>query len=461
MAADTLYHETRRPQFHFTPRRNWTNDPNGLVFYKGEYHLFFQHNPTGINWGNMTWGHAVSPDLVHWTQLDHAIHPDRLGTIYSGSAMVDWNNTAGFRAPGAGDGSGDEKALVCIYTSAGDNVEPKVPYTQSIAYSLDCGRSWAKYERNPVLGHIVGHNRDPKVIWHEPTGRWVMALYLDGNHYALFASPNLKDWTKLCDVPLPGASECPDLFELPVDGDPANTRWVFWGANGSYLLGTFDGETFAPESGPHPSNWGANCYAAQTWSDVPRLDGRRIQIAWMSGGKYPDMPFNQQMSFPRELTLRTTPEGVRLFIQPVREIETLHASEHSWADAALTPGRDLLAGIEGELFDIRAEIEPGRATEVGFTLRGERVRYDVAAATLTCLGQAAPLPQADGRLRLQILLDRTSIEVFGNDGAISMPTCFLPDLADRSLSVYAEGGEARAVSLEVHELRSAWPAGQE
>ncbi len=449
--VDKLYQETYRPQFHFTPAKNWTNDPNGLVFYKGEYHLFFQHNPKGINWGNMTWGHAVSPDMVRWTQLDHAIHPDAFGTIYSGSAVVDQHNTARFQ-------TGDEKVLVCIYTSAGSHAPKKVPFTQSIAYSNDRGRTWTKYEKNPVLGHLRASNRDPKVIWHEPTKKWIMALFLNKNDFVLYESPNLKEWKKLQDVRLPGAGECPDFFELPVDGDPKNTRWVFWGGNGKYLLGRFDGKTFAKESGPHLSNWGGNSYAAQTWSDIPKEDGRRLQITWMNGGKYPGMPFNQQMCFPRELTLRATPDGIRLFIQPVREIENLHTKKHAWADRPLKPGENLLDGIEGELFDIRAEIERGKATEVGLTLRGEKVGYEVARQRVTALGRSAPLAPIAGKITLQILLDRTTIEVFGNDGRISMPTCFLPDLSNRSLSVYAVGGEARLISLEVYELRSAWPA---
>jgi len=163
MGNVNLYHETYRPQFHFTAKKNWLNDPNGLMYYKGEYHLFFQHNPSGIDWGNMTWGHAVSPDMIHWKQLDNAIYPDELGTIFSGSGVVDWSNTAGFK-------NGNKAVMVCIYTSAGD------PFTQSIAYSNDKGRTWTKYADNPVLGHIVGSNRDPKVIRHVPTEKWIMAL---------------------------------------------------------------------------------------------------------------------------------------------------------------------------------------------------------------------------------------------------------------------------------------------
>ena len=450
MNTEGVYQETYRPQFHFTARKNWLNDPNGLMYYKGEYHLFFQHNPSGINWGNMTWGHAISPDMIHWTQLDNAIEPDDLGTIYSGSAVVDWNNTAGFQ-------TGEEKVLVCIYTSAGDHAPEKRPYTQSIAYSNDRGRTWAKYDGNPVLGHIVGSNRDPKVIWHEPTGKWIMALFLDANTYELFSSPDLKEWTGLSVIHLPGAGECPDIFELPVDGDANNTKWVFWGGNGNHFIGTFDGNRFNPESEVLRTEWGANCYAAQTWSDIPGSDGRRIQIAWMSGGKYPDMPFNQQMSFPCELTLRSTPEGIRMFRQPIKEIENIYQKEHSFANQMLKPGENLLSGVPGELSDIRAEIELGNVAEIGVTIKGEKVHYSVTDKQLSCLGKSAHLEPLGDRIRLQILVDRASIEVFGNDGRVSLSSCFLPDPADESLETYVAGGEANIVCMDVYELHSAWP----
>lgn len=450
MVVDKPYRETYRPQFHFSPKKNWTNDPNGLVYYRGEYHLFFQHNPSGINWGNMTWGHAVSPDLVHWTQLDHAIYPDKLGTVFSGSAVVDQNNTAGFQ-------TGAEKAIVCIYTSAGGtSPESKgQPFTQSIAYSNDRGRTWTKYAKNPVLRHIIGGNRDPKVIWHEPTKKWVMALYLDKSDYALFGSKDLKEWDKLSDVPMPGSGECPDFFELPVDGG-AVRKWVFWGGNGNYRLGTFDGHRFRPQTEPIQSRWGANDYAAQSYSDIPRADGRRIQISWMSGGRYPGMPFNQQMSFPREFTLHSTPEGIRLFMVPVREIECLRGAKHAWSDLSVQTARAPFSPLEGELWDIDAQIEPGAAQETGLCIRGERVRYDVKAKTLHALGRSAPLVPVAGRIQLRVLVDRTSIEIFADGGRVAMCSCFLPDLLDRSLGVYAQGGAAKWNSLVVYELKSAW-----
>ena len=464
ISANELYNETYRPQFHFTARSNWHNDPNGLVFYLGEYHLFFQHNPFSRDWGNMTWGHAVSPDLVHWRQLDHAIYPDKLGTIFSGSAVMDWNNTAGFQ-------SGPDKTLVCIYTAAGGtSTESKgQPFTQCIAYSNDRGRTFTKYAGNPVLKNVNADNRDPKVIWHEPTKRWVMALYVPVpdatkthaqgkpttvHSIQFFASPNLKEWTYRSRID--GFFECPDLFELPVDGDAANTRWVVFGANGDYAIGRFDGREFHQESGRHKGDWGRNFYAAQTYSDIPASDGRRILIGWMNGGKYPGMPFNQQMTFPCELTLRTTPEGLRLFKRPVREITLLYARQHDLRGPTVRPGENPLAGIAGELFDLEADIEPGDAETVGFEIRGSRVVWSAKEQSITALGRSAPLPRVGGRIKLRLLVDRASLEVFGHDGAVTLSSCYLPLPGDVSLACFTTGAPATLRSLQVRELKSIW-----
>lgn len=445
--SDEPYSETHRPQFHFTSQKNWLNDPNGLVFFEGEYHLFFQHNPDGREFGLMAWGHAVSRDLLHWQELEVALKPDALGLIYSGSAVVDWDNTTGF-------GRGGVPPLVALYTAVGK------PFTQCLAFSLDRGRTWTKYDGNPVLPHIAGENRDPKVVWHAPSRRWVMALYLDGSDFALFSSPDMKTWTRLQNLTLPGCDECPDFFEMPVQGSPTEYRWVFTAANGNYQVGSFDGHTFTPETGVLPSDYGANFYAVQTYSDIPRADGRRIQIAWMRGGEYPQMPFNQQMSFPCELTLRQTPDGPRLFRQPVRELAGLYTSKHEWHDQTLAPGDDPLRALSGDLWDIQAEFQVGPATAIRFQVRGVEIRYDVRAQTLTALGRTAPLKLNDGRLTLRLLVDRTSLEVFGDGGQISLTGCFLPAQDDHTLAARADGGTAKIVSLTVHPLRSAWRGGE-
>jgi fructan beta-fructosidase len=440
--ADTLYREKLRPQFHFSARRGWNNDPNGLVFYKGEYHLFFQHNPYGWSWGNMHWGHAVSPDLIHWTELPIALYPDEHGTMFSGSAVVDWNNTSGFQ-------TGREKVLVCIFAAAGN------PFTQDIAYSNDRGRTWAKYANNPVLPHVAAENRDPKVIWYAPEQKWVMALYLDKNDYALFSSKNLKAWERLSSVTIPGTSECPEFFEIPLDGIKQNTRWILYGGNGRYLIGRFDGRTFTPDSGPHDLQFGNCFYASQTFNDIPPRDGRRILIPWGQMAT-PGMPFNQMMGLPVELTLRTTEEGPRLFVNPVTEHASLVIRTHTIRPGPLRPGDNPLANLKGELLDISTEVACDSASELEFNLRGIPVVYDVTKGILSCRDKKAPLHAVGGRIRLRLLVDRTSVDIFGNDGRLYMPMGVIVPSDNLSLAISARGGSARINSLEVRELQPAW-----
>ncbi len=433
--AAGLYKEKYRPQFHFSSRRGWNNDPNGLVFHKGEYHLFYQHNPYGWNWGNMHWGHAVSKDLVHWTELPIAIYPFRYGDwVFSGSAIVDKENTAGWK-------KGDEEVIVAAYTSTGRG--------EAIAYSNDRGRTFTDYEKNPVVKHS---GRDPKLIWFAPGKHWVMAVYdeFGGKRWIAFhTSPNLKDWTFQSRTE--GYFECPEIFELPVDADKAKTRWVVYAADGAYAVGSFDGKAFTPDHpGKHRFNWGNCFYASQTFNNIPPENGRRIQIAWGRVG-HKDMPFNQMMNFPVQLTLRTTEEGVRMFAEPVREIELLHAKKH-----ALKEGDSSLKGIGGDLFHIIGEFEPGEAAQVGLAIRGTQVVYDAKAQQLEARGCKAPLKPEGGKVRLEILVDRTSVEVFANRGRIYMPVGVIPPDDNRSLDVFARGGAAKLLSLAVHELCSAW-----
>jgi sucrose-6-phosphate hydrolase SacC (GH32 family) len=451
LTAQPLYHETYRPQFHFTAAKNWINDPNGLVFYKGQYHLFFQHNPFSTKWGNMTWGHAISTDLLHWRQLDNALEPDALGTIFSGSAVVDWNNTSGLQ-------QGDEKVLIAIYTAAGNTSDQSKgqKFTQCLAYSTDAGKTWTKFAKNPVLAHVRGENRDPKIVWHEQTKAWIMALYLDGNDFAFYSSPDLKSWQQIQTMTVPGCAECPDFFSMPVDGDSTNIKWVWTAANGHYLVGEFDGKSFKPESTtPKQVDFGKGYYAVQTYSDVP--DGRHIQIAWMNNGRYPRMPFNHQMSIPRELKLKRTADDLRLFNLPVKEIESLRKKTQYWKNATIKPGENLLSDIRGQYLDVRAEFEPGDAEQFGLRLRGEPILYSTKTKRLTTgvLG-SAPLELENGILKLHLLLDRTSLEIFANDGRVSITGCFLPPDDNQFLETLAIGGAARLRSLDIHELNSIW-----
>jgi sucrose-6-phosphate hydrolase SacC (GH32 family) len=449
IGQETIYREKFRPQFHFTSRRGWNNDANGMVYNDGEYHLFYQHNPYGWKWGNMTWGHAVSTDMVHWTELGDAIHPDRLGTIFSGSAVVDIDNTAGFQ-------TGNEKVIVCIYTSAGGTnpMSKGQPFTQSIAYSNDRGRTWNIYEHNPVLGHINGSNRDPKVIWHEPTHQWVMALYLDDKTMGFLTSKDLRSWD--LQSRLKCFHECPELFALPVDGDENNKKWILYGGSGDYLIGDFDGKQFISQTGPIRFHYGNCFYASQTFNNIPTEDGRRIQMAW-GRVAMPQMPFNQMMLFPVTLTLRTTDEGPRMFAEPIREIENLHKRQWKWRSTMLEPADNLLSGVSGELFHLRAELRIDNARETGFVIRDIPVVYDVQKQELSCQGKAALLKPSGDKIRLELLVDRTSIEIFGNGGRVYMPMGVILADNSKSLGIFTKGGNMLVESMELFELSSIWP----
>jgi len=453
--GDAAFHEMYRPQFHFTAGTGLLNGPNGVVYLAGEYHLFYERNPFGNDWGNMTWGHAVSSDLMHWHALPDAIEPDHAGTVFTGSAVVDNENTAGLQ-------SGDEPVLVAIYTAAGGSSPESdgQPFTQCLAYSNDRGRTWNKYGHNPVLPHIVGENRDPKVIWYAPGQIWLMALFLDGESFALFTSPNLKRWTRIQTLSLRG-SECPDFFPISVEGEPNEERWVFMAANGRYLVGSFDGTQFVREDGPFTLDFGANYYAMQTYGNIPAADGRRIQIAWMAGGVYPEMPFDQQMSIPSVVTLHRLPEGLRLFRNPVAEIESLYISGQEWRDLSVAPGENPLSEIDGELFDLTIEVDCGKSapSAFGFRIRGEEIRYSRVDQTISCLGRSAELNAIDGIVKIRVLVDRTSIELFANDGRLCMSFCFTPPASDRSLEFFAEGAPVHIHTLDFHTLRSAWSDG--
>lgn len=493
-AADAAapYAERYRPLYHFTPPKNFMNDPNGLVVADGRYHLFYQHNPFGDTWGHMSWGHAVSPDLVRWTHKPVALAEEGDVMVWSGSAVIDRDNTSGLCTPGKTGG-----CLVAVYTS-------RIPaeQTQSLAVSNDGGETWAKYAGNPVLDINVKDFRDPKVFWHEPTRRWVMVV-VKATEYkvAIYGSPDLKTWTHLSDFGPAGVRnvtwECPDLFELPVQGRPGETRWVMkvdfnpgsvqGGSGGQYFLGTFDGTIFTNENPPTKVNWvdyGKDFYASQSWSDVPASDGRRIWIGWLSNWQYtsvaPTSPWRGAQSVPRTVTLRDIPgQGIRLVQEPVAELASLREGHVRLEGMDLDAANRALAerGVRGTALEIDAVLEPGTSTEVGLSVRrgaeGEEtlVGYDAPRALLsvdrTASGDvafhpgfpgehAAPLPMTDGRVRLRILVDASSVEVFGGAGETVITDAIFPAPESDGVQLYAKNGTARVVSMDVWRMRSAW-----
>ncbi|MBQ7179659.1 MAG: glycoside hydrolase family 32 protein [Bacteroidaceae bacterium] len=412
MGQSAMYHEPNRPQFHFTTRRGWINDPNGLVWYDGEYHLYYQHNPYEREWGNMHWGHAVSRDLLHWQELDDALFPDALGTMFSGSAVVDYDNASGFAGRVKGQ-QGIQPPMVFAYTNDG------AWETQCIAYSLDHGRTLHKYQGGrPVIDshrQWQSHDtRDPRLLWYAPGAHWVMVLN-ERNGHSIYTSSNLRDWTYQSHVT--GFWECPDLFELPVDGNPDHTLWVMYGASGTYMLGSFDGRVFTPVAGKYRYTTGS-IYAAQTVSGTP--DGRRIQIGW---GRiaHPGMPFNGMMLLPTELTLRTTPDGPRLFSQPVREVQSLlHRQLPAQPDLTEQQANERLRTLPPSAgLHLQARLSLSYATSAGLRLDGQNiVDYDTNQNTLNGQFYSPPVPGSLD-LDLDIYIDRTSVEVFVDGGRYS------------------------------------------
>lgn len=441
--AENLYHEPLRQQFHFSARRGWNNDPNGLAFYRGEYHLFFQHNPYGWSWGNMHWGHAVSRDLVHWRELGDALAPDRLGPMFSGSAVVDTQNTSSLGADG-------QTPLILFYTAAGH------PAVQCLASSVD-GRHFSKYDHNPIVPEITPDNRDPKVIWYEPSKSWIMTLYVETNkiHTIHFlGSTNLRDWKILSHTD--GFFECPDFFALPLDGNRANKKWILTAGSSEYRVGTFDGTRFTSETEKLPGHRGKGFYAAQTYSGIPPSDGRRIQIGWFQT-ETKGMPFNQSMTLPMELKLVSTADGPRLTWTPVKELENLRAATSKIDDLVLEPGRgNPFSAVKNELAEVRLTIEPSHNSETIVTLRGATIAYDSGKQQLTVNGQHAPAPLRNGKLPLAIYCDRASLEVFASDGLTYMPMPFIPKPDDLSLAAEVRNGTARLSGVRVYTLKPAW-----
>jgi len=441
VGQNELYKEKNRPQFHFTTRRGWINDPNGLVYYDGEYHLFYQHNPYEREWENMHWGHAVSTDLVHWKELPVALFPDEHGAMFSGSAVIDDKNTAGFN-------QGGTPAMVVAYTA--DNPEKQV---QCIAYSLDNGRTFVKYEGNPIIDskHIWNSKdtRDPKVFWYAPGGHWVMVLNERDGH-SIYTSGNLREWNY--ESHITGFWECPELFELAVDGDPSNTKWVMYGASGTYMLGSFDGKVFTPEAGKYLYTTGS-IYAAQTFANMP--DDRRVQIGW-GRLSHPEMPFNGMMLLPTELTLRMTKDGPRLYNMPVAETAQLFTSAKQGKGLTVAQANELLKEFsKDDVIRIKTTIKLSHATSAGLNLRGKRLLdYDLNHTTVNGVFYS-PEDPTSMEITADIYIDRTNVEVFINEGAYSYSMAWKPD-TNNTEDFHFWGNNIEVKNLEVFRVRSIW-----
>jgi len=442
-----LYDEALRPQFHMSQMRGWNNDPNGMCYYDGEYHFFWQSNPAGAPWANMYWGHATSPDMVHWSEQTHALrpfggklanrHPSMADeSCFSGSGNVDTYNSAGWQ-------KGSEKTMVLVFTDTGCG--------ESIAYSTDRGKTWTYYEGNPVIKHS---GRDPKLIWYAPGKHWVITLFDErapyGQNISIYTSKDLKHWDYASSIP--GFFECAEMFELPVDGNPANKKWVMFAADARYAIGNFDGTKFTPEhQGKHQVHWGPY-YASQCFSNPP--DGRVVQIGW-ARIDMPGMPFNQTFSLPTNLTLHTTAGGIRMFAYPIKELERLRKPDSKAVSnktlTAEAPAVEFAAA--DQLYDIVATLRQGTAAQAVLRFGDNALTYHFDAQKLDDM----PLKMKDGKVTFRVLVDRPVYEAVGGEGE-----CYLNngrrDMGKPlgKISLSAQGGTLTVESLEVHAMNSAW-----
>lgn len=486
--------EKYRPLVHFTPEKSWMNDPNGMVYFEGEYHLFYQHYPDSNVWGPMHWGHAVSKDLVHWEHLPVALFPDSLGYIFSGSAVADTNNTSGL-------GSKDQPPLVAIYTyhdTTGVKAVRNDFQTQGIAYSVDKGRTWIKYKNNPVLKNPGQRDfRDPKVIWHKETGKWIMAL-ASGDHIRFYSSPNLTEWTLESEFGQGigahgGVWECPDLFELTAEGT-SEKKWVLLvsinpgGPNGGsatqYFTGSFDGHKFTPDF--QDSKWldhGKDNYAGVTFSNIPDADGRRILIGWMSNWQYaelvPTSPWRSAMTFPRTLKLFSADNGYYLHSTPVDEIQLLREEKSevpgttiksntsvdiplpskSFPVEVLTsfnlPATDAAAAIKIVLYN-----DAGEEVVIGYDGANSKFFIDRTKSGITDFSPDFPgvhyssITGLDGALDMHIIVDAASVELFALNGRIAMTDIFFSKEKLDKMKIVSSDGNLILNNATVYKLNN-------
>jgi fructan beta-fructosidase len=479
------YNEKYRPQFHFSPPAHWMNDPNGMVYYKGEYHLFYQYYPDSTVWGPMHWGHAVSKDLIHWQHLPIALYPDSLGYIFSGSAVVDKNNSTGFQ-------TGTEKPLVAIYTYhdiKGEKAGNNNFQTQGIAYSLDKGRNWKKYNKNPVIKNTGDRDfRDPKLSWHEASKHWIVTLAV-GNKVEFYRSENLKDWELsgsfgIEDGNHGGVWECPDLIEIKTPGSN-KSKWVLFvsvgtgapngGSGTQYFVGNFDGKTFTNNNPKQTVLWvdyGCDNYAGITWSNAP--DNQHLFLGWMSNWQYaqqvPTSPWRSAMTLPRILSLQQTPEGLRLRTKPAPEtaslrkgspVDFLSKKEHNFSLCELSVSFDVSKN-SGNNSGIEILNSRNEKVVIGFDQTKNQFYIDRTQSGNTAFSKVfagvafAPRISKNTIVNMHLFIDRSSVEFFADDGSVVMTELFFPTENFTIIRPIPGKESNQPISGKLYALKSAW-----
>ena len=436
------YDDCLRPYIHFTTKRGWINDPNGLVKVGDEYHLFYQHNPAERMWGNMHWGHAVSKDLFHWKELPITLFPDETGSMYSGSAVIDEKNVSGL-------GKDGEKPILIYYTAAGEHATIPVPYTQCLAYSTDGLKTVQKYQKNPLIGHVVDRNRDPKVVWCEELNAYVMALFLADNEFALLRSEDLLHWEEFQRFVVPGEYECPNFY--PLTASNGERKWVFTGARDVYWVGDFIDGQFTPCQDVKKMNEATSWYASQCFTDMP--DGRTIRLPWLRSrmGK----TFSQEIGLPCEVGLEWVDGGYYLTFQPAAELSSLTQKSNPYTNVNLQEGKKI--ALNDCAVKVRLQGEWKEKGSINIVLFGVAIRLDFSKNQIVVDNQVNQLSKTCSRLDVQIIADRATMEFFCDEGKIAFALSEQA-VCDGNLPYVQINSDCayEAERLEVEEYACAW-----
>lgn len=447
------YNQPLRPQVHYTPITGQIADATGLVRYKGRYHLFYMFDEwSKSRRDNKNWGHAVSDDCIYWEQQPHVTNSVIDNRPGSGSGIVDFNNSLGLR-------SGVEKTMVIFYTDYGRGI--------ALSFSNDAGKTWIRHKANPVLPRTDG-TRDPNVFWYKPDQSWRMVLY-EQTGFSFYKSSNLVDWHLLSKMD--GFYECPDFMEMAVDGNPDKKKWVLIDGNGAWFIGDFDGTKFIPQNkkqplgpetllnnaGGKPNYYTRDFYASQAWKNSYEGDGPFIQLAFMmvKGAPTHDRVWSQQMTFPVELSLKTINNEIRLCRYPIDGIKQLRSDGKFWKNEVLKTAANPLSGIDGDVFEILCEIDLQNSKQIVLDIRGEKLVYNVADKQIIFMEDKTPLLPVNNKIKLHLIIDRNSVEVFGDKGEMSITRLFYPSASNRKLSLTSVG-DAKIQNMELYKLESIW-----
>lgn len=440
-----FYSEPDRPKTHFSAKKGWINDPNGLIYHNGIYHLYFQHNPAGRMWGNMHWGHAESTDLIHWVEKDEAMFPDETGTMYSGSAILDEKNLTGL-------GTTENPPILFYYTAAGgeNTLSQGKPYTQCLAYSTDNGKTLVKYDGNPVVPHIGYANRDPKVIWSDEMNCYYMALYLVDNEFLLYTSDDLLHWEKKQQINLPNVAECPDFYPLTVK-ETGERFWILVGAHDWYLVGKLNEEgMFCPVQECKRHHWGDSSYAAQSYSGT---GDRRIKVAW-NNFCIPNNYFNSSMNIPTEMTLVKDGDSYSLCANPIKEIESLYSGTKKIGGIKVAEGSAQTISTNKGAKDITFVIKGGKKYHIDF--HGTTMSFDNNGCCMSAANCCLPSYPGEDGVKVRVIADTTGFEIFTGEGRAFAVAGFMANMDATDFTVVTEEGDIEIASFEATDLKSIW-----